>query len=83
MYIYTHNKKKIIIFRGFANENLSIALANRSAALYHMENYDQALLDIALAEKGYPKHMLYKLKERCARCYLAKKDYEPALKSFR
>lgn len=61
---------------------MAIALANRSAALYHLEKYDLALVDITLAEKNYPKDMMYKLKERAARCYLANKNYELAVKSF-
>uniref|UniRef100_A0A182QSN0 MYND-type domain-containing protein n=1 Tax=Anopheles farauti TaxID=69004 RepID=A0A182QSN0_9DIPT len=62
----------------------SIILANRSAALYHLEKYDLALRDIqrALAHQ-YPKQMMYKLTERKARCYLAKKDYEAALECFK
>lgn len=58
-------------------------LANRSAALYHMEKFDHALQDIELAEENYPAEMLYKLKERTARCYLAKKCYEKALNAFK
>uniref|UniRef100_A0A182T3J0 MYND-type domain-containing protein n=1 Tax=Anopheles maculatus TaxID=74869 RepID=A0A182T3J0_9DIPT len=62
----------------------SIILANRSAALYHLEKYDLALRDIqrALAHQ-YPNQMMYKLTERKARCYLAKKDYETALECFK
>lgn len=65
------------------DKEFSILLANRSAALYHMERYDLALLDIELAEESYPAEMMYKLKERTARCYLAKKSYENALNSFK
>uniref|UniRef100_A0A182NUN6 MYND-type domain-containing protein n=1 Tax=Anopheles dirus TaxID=7168 RepID=A0A182NUN6_9DIPT len=62
----------------------SIILANRSAALYHLEKYDLALRDIqrALAHQ-YPNQMMYKLTERKARCFLAKKDYEAALECFK
>lgn len=63
-------------------QDFSILLANRSAALYHMQKYDLALQDIELAEKNYPVEMLHKLKERSARCHLAKKNLERALKSF-
>lgn len=42
-----------------------------------------ALQDIELAEEYYPKGMMHKLKERAARCFLAKKCYEEALKSFK
>lgn len=58
-------------------------MANRSAALYHMEKYDHAIQDIELAEENYPVEMIYKLKERAARCYLAKKSYEKALNAFK
>lgn len=57
-------------------------LANRSAAMYHLEDYDHALMDIELAEKKYPRDMMYKLKERKAKCWLAKKHHEKALKAF-
>lgn len=62
---------------------MSVALANRSAALYHMEDYDQALRDISLAMPNYPKYLSHKLYERKARCHLAKKDFEDALKAFK
>uniref|UniRef100_A0A9I3CJN3 MYND-type domain-containing protein n=1 Tax=Anopheles culicifacies TaxID=139723 RepID=A0A9I3CJN3_9DIPT len=62
----------------------SIILANRSAALYHLEKYDLALRDIQRALiHQYPNQMMYKLTERKARCYLAKKDYEEALQCFK
>ena len=64
-------------------DDFEILLANRSAALYHMEKFDHALQDIELAEENYPAEMLYKLKERAARCHLAKKCYEKALFSFK
>lgn len=64
-------------------EDFSILLANRSAALYHMEKYDQTIQDIELAEENYPKEMLHKLKERTARAHLAQKSYEKALNSFK
>lgn len=47
-----------------------------------MQKYDLALQDIELAEKNYPVELLHKLKERSARCYLAKKNLGRALKSF-
>lgn len=66
----------------FAEKDFAILLANRSAGLYHMEKYDHALQDIELAEPKYPVESLHKLKERSARCHLAKKNLERALKSF-
>uniref|UniRef100_A0A182TQX6 MYND-type domain-containing protein n=1 Tax=Anopheles melas TaxID=34690 RepID=A0A182TQX6_9DIPT len=62
----------------------SIILANRSAALYHLEKYDLALRDIQRAlDHQYPNQMMYKLVERKARCFLAKKEYEAALECFK
>ncbi|XP_055544486.1 SET and MYND domain-containing protein 4 [Wyeomyia smithii] len=62
----------------------AIILANRSAALYHLEKYDLALEDIQRAIRfNYPKDMMYKLTERQARCYLGKKDHVSALKCFK
>lgn len=65
------------------DKDFSILLANRSAALYHMEKFNHALDDIESAEENYPKEMLYKLKERAARCHLAEKSYGNALDSFK
>ncbi|XP_019536792.2 SET and MYND domain-containing protein 4 [Aedes albopictus] len=62
----------------------AIILANRSAALYHLEKYDQALKDIQRAiDHNYPKDLMYKLTERKARCYLGKKDHVKALQCFK
>ena len=59
-------------------------MANRSAALYHNKEFDAALKDIDRAiQSKYPKDMLYKLMERKARCFLAKKNNEEALKAFK
>lgn len=63
--------------------DVSIVLANRSAALYHLKLYDAALVDINLALPAYPKRMLYKLKERKARCLLAKNEFEAAFQMFK
>lgn len=66
------------------DENFAVTLANRSAALYHLAKYDHALSDIQNAEENnYPKEMLHKLKERKAKCYLAKNDLERALQAFK
>lgn len=62
---------------------MSIVLANRSAALYHMELYDLAIGDIDLAIPDYPQKMLHKLTERKARCFLAKEDFPQALELFK
>lgn len=49
-----------------------MAFANRSAALFHLDAYARALVDIdqALAS-GYPDELRYKLVERQAKCLMA------------
>jgi SET and MYND domain-containing protein 4 len=67
-----------------SENEISILFANRSAVLYHQTQYDAALLEIERAiEMNYPKNLMYKLKERKARCMLAKKNNEEALKAFK
>ncbi|XP_037950105.1 SET and MYND domain-containing protein 4-like [Teleopsis dalmanni] len=62
----------------------AIALANRSATLYHMKKYDESLIDIKRSmELGYPKDLLYKLYERQARCYMAKMNYPCTIAAFK
>lgn len=63
--------------------DVAIVLANRSAALYHLKMYDQALEDIELALPAYPKRLLYKLTERKARCLLAKNEFAASLQLFK
>ncbi|EZA53989.1 SET and MYND domain-containing protein [Ooceraea biroi] len=63
---------------------LSIILANRSAALYHLEHHEHALGDIEEALRlGYPHNLLYKLEERRARCLLSLKRHDDAVEAFR
>ncbi|CAH1402398.1 unnamed protein product [Nezara viridula] len=62
------------------NNEISIIRANRSAALYHLEEYQAALNDIEAALRhGYPKDLIYKIKDRKARCLLALKQNKAAL----
>ncbi|EDW01344.1 SET and MYND domain-containing protein 4 [Drosophila grimshawi] len=62
----------------------SIALANRSATLYHMQKYCECLVDIRRSlELEYPKDLVYKLYERQARCYVALKDYPRTISAFK
>lgn len=66
------------------NKDIAIILANRSAALYHLDKFDLALKDIERSlAAGYPNDMHYKVKERRARCLLAQKKHSEALKSFK
>lgn len=70
-------------FPVFSANDISIIFANRSAVFYHTEQYDASLKEIERAIKAnYPKDMMYKLKERKARCLLAKKSLKEALKAF-
>lgn len=64
-------------------EDVAVILANRSAALYHLKHYDQALNDLELAIPDYNRKMVYKLKERKAKCLLAKNEFAEALKYFK
>ncbi|XP_011502335.1 PREDICTED: SET and MYND domain-containing protein 4-like [Ceratosolen solmsi marchali] len=53
------------------SEDLPLALANRSAALFYIEKYEACIKDIKLAlQYNYPKNILYKLHLRAAHCYL-------------
>ncbi|CAG0891243.1 unnamed protein product [Cyprideis torosa] len=53
------------------NENYSLALANRSAALFHLRHFAHALVDIAEALKhNYPKNLRFKLQDRRGCCYM-------------
>lgn len=62
----------------------SIILANRSAALYHLDKYDETLIDIKRSlDYGYPRDTLYKLYERQAKCFLAKKNYPSSIIYFK
>ena len=62
----------------------AIILANRSATLYHMQKFDETLIDIRRAIKlGYPNNLSYKLYEREARCHLAKKNYPKTIEYFK
>ena len=66
------------------SEELSIILANRSAALFHLGRYELSLRDInrSLAA-GYPADMEYKLRERQARCHMANKNPYEAMEAFK
>ncbi|XP_068187369.1 SET and MYND domain-containing protein 4 [Antennarius striatus] len=56
-------------FAPVGSEQLSLCYANRSAALYHLQHYQESLDDISKAMKsGYPPHLLHKLKERRTQC---------------
>lgn len=75
------NRKTLFLL--VSANDISIIFANRSAVLYHTAQYDAALVEIERSiTANYPKDMMYKLKERKARCMLAKKNHVAALKAF-
>ncbi|KAK5850854.1 hypothetical protein PBY51_001695 [Eleginops maclovinus] len=52
-----------------SSEQLSLCYANRSAALYHLQHYQDSLQDIDRAlEHGYPSHLSHKLEDRRTQC---------------
>lgn len=64
-------------------EELTIIIANRSAALYHLKQYEFALMDIEVAlSMNYPKELSFKILDRKARCYLALKWNKEAILAF-
>ena len=51
------------------SKELALALANRSAVLFQLNDFSLCLGDIALAlENGYPENLQYKLFDRKAKC---------------
>lgn len=73
-----------VVLCSFLENDISILFANRSAVLYHQAQYDATLAEIQRAiDAKYPNDLMYKLKERKARCMLAKKNNEEALKAFK
>ncbi|XP_024120526.1 SET and MYND domain-containing protein 4 [Oryzias melastigma] len=68
-----------ICFAPSSSEQLSLCYANRSAALYHLNHYQDCLADIERALKaGYPSHLSHKLQDRRTMCLnqLCKKTTE-------
>ncbi|KAG7303944.1 hypothetical protein JYU34_010858 [Plutella xylostella] len=64
-------------------EEASILLANRSAALNHLDQHEDAISDIQKSLKlGYPRHLRYKVLERKARCLLVLKRNREAITAF-
>nr|XP_057942102.1 SET and MYND domain-containing protein 4 [Doryrhamphus excisus] len=58
-----------VCFAPQGSEQLSLCYANRSAALYHLQHYQEALDDIEKAKRNnYPSHLLQKLEKRHAQC---------------
>ncbi|XP_067007502.1 SET and MYND domain-containing protein 4 [Anabrus simplex] len=67
-----------------SGQDLAVAVANRSAALYHLEHHLLALQDVAFAiSLNYPQELRYKIFDRKARCLLARKQLKDAQGAFR
>nr|CAD7438443.1 unnamed protein product [Timema bartmani] len=67
-----------------ASRDLSVSVANRSAALYHLKQYQPALDDIAFVSTlDYPLELNYKVLDRKARCLLAMNQLKDALEAFK
>ncbi|BES93949.1 set and mynd domain-containing protein [Nesidiocoris tenuis] len=63
---------------------LAVIRANRSAALYHLDEFRAAIMDIDVAfSLGYSKHLHHKALDRKARCQLGLKQNHSALQTFR
>ncbi|XP_013167232.1 PREDICTED: SET and MYND domain-containing protein 4 [Papilio xuthus] len=64
-------------------DELSILYANRSAALSHLEQYEDTLSDIKRClSLAYPRHLRYKVYERRARTLLIVKRHQEAITAF-
>ena len=62
---------------------LALALANRSAALVHLKEYNLAVRDIQLAlQSGYPDNQKHKLYDRLGYCYQQLGDVTKAKTAF-
>ncbi|XP_061174387.1 SET and MYND domain-containing protein 4-like [Saccostrea echinata] len=62
---------------------LANAFANRSAVLFHLDNYDACLQNAELAFRcGYPKVNHYKLHERQGKCHRKLNNFTKAKQSF-
>ncbi|CAN9501140.1 unnamed protein product [Ophioblennius macclurei] len=58
-----------VCFAPQTSEQLSLCYANRSAALYRLQLYQDCLDDVHRAlDSGYPSHLAHKLQERRAAC---------------
>ena len=66
------------------DECLSLALANRSAVLFHLKDFQGALEDSERSLSfGYPDKLKYKLIERVGKCYMKQGNSQLAKNSFK
>ncbi|XP_069701173.1 SET and MYND domain-containing protein 4-like isoform X2 [Periplaneta americana] len=74
---------KSVIHAPPKSEELSLALANRSAALFHLEEYKDCLQNITLAlENGYPEPLRYKLYMRRSQCLSKLRRYKEEIEAL-
>lgn len=67
-----------------STQDLAVAVANRSAAFYHLEQHLMTINDVELVlSLDYPLELRYKVLDRKARCLLARKQLKDALLAFR
>ncbi|XP_058447148.1 SET and MYND domain-containing protein 4-like [Malaya genurostris] len=79
-----HFNKAMLLMPSDNDLEKSIVLANRSAVLFRLNKFEEALQDIDLSiHLDYPKCMQYQLSERKARCYLGLRDLPAALEFYR
>ncbi|XP_015109528.1 SET and MYND domain-containing protein 4 [Diachasma alloeum] len=72
---YTESAK----FSSVNRDDFSVAVANRSASLFHMCRYKECLEDLEVAiEAGYPRKLVYKVHLRAAQCYIKLRKSEAA-----
>ena len=63
---------------------LTLALGNRSACLYHLGHYETCLQDISLAVRfRYPKNLEHKLLQRKAQCLTKLSRFKEAEEAFK
>ncbi|XP_075229356.1 protein-lysine N-methyltransferase SMYD4-like [Lycorma delicatula] len=80
LYLYT----KSVCHAPNNDEEFSLAHANRSAALFRLQHYQECLQDIDIAlQSGYPEHLKYKLLLRKGKIYLIKKQCQQAIQVLR
>lgn len=61
---------KSLCYAEIGSENVCFAYANRSTCFFHLQRYEQCLIDIELAKQAnYPKRLVFKLEERRQSCW--------------
>jgi len=78
-----HRYTSAVAFAPVDKVDYSLALANRSACLQKLGEFERCIEDVKMAEDaGYPTDKLYKLKERRAQCLLGLGERKMAMKEF-